>query len=102
MNETGTPQPGPMGENGTATAQPLKGLASAPLFGVWRPVAEYDIQVTDYHPRVLVWDGNRHWTGRFWEEDSKFHCDECMKIAATHWMILPAPPNDKDQATRGA
>ena len=29
MNETGTPQPGPMGANGTATAQPLEGLASA-------------------------------------------------------------------------
>lgn len=76
------------------------GSSPSPLFGVWRPVAEYDLQVTDYHPRVLVWDGNRHWTGRYWEEDGKFHCDECMKISATHWMLIPAPPNDKDEGRR--
>ncbi len=43
-------------------------------------------------PRVLVWDGDRHWTARFWPEDGKFHCYECLVIPATHWMPLPNPP----------
>ncbi|MFZ4764902.1 MAG: Lar family restriction alleviation protein, partial [Roseimicrobium sp.] len=42
------------------------------------------------------WNQRRsHWTGEYWPEEGKFcdkFYDECMEIAATHWMPLPTPP----------
>ena len=69
-------------------------LPSHALFGSWIPVSEKSPEMVNGEQiRVLVWDGGRHWTGRFWEEDGEYHCDECMVIPATHWMPLPSPPN---------